>query len=545
MAKRATTRHACTTCREKRRKVSPQPFHQGPIPTILTSSNYSSHICTLLHPPIPANSLPQCDGNTPCSACEARGQDCAYADKSWKSKGSLRSEIDQLRRNQRDNDLIMAALRSTDRWAETLQSLQRGDSISTITRRMSSAPAGMPAMEREDDWGRDAVAEDDDQEIDDAATTASSAAQTSEAFKISLEEPARRPKRPFGSIATGSSSADQTSGSFSPLFGQSVSSPSESAATSIPAQSEQAQSTPSAVSDPSSGFSDPMSGEISFVRGLSDLSFMQRHLELYLHWECPLFAMVDKEAFTRDFVAGGDKYCSPALVAAILALATSLRDGESGSESMSSGYSAATFACAARRLLRESTEAHALTKVQALALLSLREVSEGHLHEARTMATKCFEHIIPLCAAEMGPNKEGRYDTTALATTFNGVISLARMITITACQLPQSASASSSGSNDDYKSPMDSHPPPLANTDALAHWSQLARKQGYPPAEASLLFQLTELVYSCLAYVHRSPPAARQQAVVYAYQKCLAWYSNTIATMEPETACTPSVLFMQ
>jgi hypothetical protein len=532
MARRATVRHACTTCREKRRKVRSSHLQFPSSSNIIASATSN----------LPAADFRQCDGKSPCSACEARQQECRFADPSWKSKGSLRSEIDELRRKQRNNEAIIDALKSPHRWQNTLQSLQRGDSVDTITRRMSDVSSSATKLNGKAAFTvvEDAAGEDEEDDDDDF-----------DQMRRSLDEAGLRqfnasPR--WGAASVANSITDRISEPMSPLFSQSVASPTESTTVGTSIPSEKARSTSQGRSPFSAASS--TSGE-SFVRKLSDLSFMERRLNLFLHWECPLFAMVEKDAFIRDFVSGGTTYCSSALVSAVLALATPLCDEDDEAESMSAAHSAERFAKAARKLLRDEPDPNSLTTVQTLGLLALREASKGNLSEARAMVNQCFELIMSICAAEVSHTAKPRYDKDVVSTIFSGITSLARTITVTACQLPTAPSSPSSAASPtsadvrEYKSPMDAHPPPLQSPEMMTHWSQLARKRAYPRAEAAMLFQLTELVYSCLAYVHRSPIAARQQAVVYAYQRCLAWYSNTIATMGPETTCTPSVLFMQ
>jgi Zn(2)-Cys(6) binuclear cluster domain-containing protein len=68
----------------------------------------------------------QCDGNTPCSHCRAHQKDCVYEKSDQRTKSSLRSEVDSLRRNLHTSEAIINALRHSQHRDRIVQQLQGG-----------------------------------------------------------------------------------------------------------------------------------------------------------------------------------------------------------------------------------------------------------------------------------------------------------------------------------------------------------------------------------------------------------------------------------
>lgn len=110
----------------------------------------------------------------------------------------------------------------------------------------------------------------------------------------------------------------------------------------------------------------------------SDTSIVQRLLALYFCWEYPLFATVSKEHFLKDFSEGNGRYCSPTLVNALLALGYCF-----SSQQIGTGIVQASFPTGdqyfeeSQRLFNAEADHHSLTTVQALGIMSLRELSCG------------------------------------------------------------------------------------------------------------------------------------------------------------------------
>ncbi|KAL8407394.1 hypothetical protein RB594_006289 [Gaeumannomyces avenae] len=90
----------------------------------------------------------KCDGLRPCSRCKAQKDvECVYEVPLRQSKEDLRAEIDQLRRQQQNNESILSALAEPSRWEEVLQRLRSGQSVESISEWLGGTlPSGGGAM---------------------------------------------------------------------------------------------------------------------------------------------------------------------------------------------------------------------------------------------------------------------------------------------------------------------------------------------------------------------------------------------------------------
>lgn len=90
---RVCTREACETCREKKSK---------------------------------------CDGEQPCSRCEARGIECHYQVRNHRSKRSLRNELNALKEKQRLQETLLSALQDPQRRDAALRLLETDDPMAGV-----------------------------------------------------------------------------------------------------------------------------------------------------------------------------------------------------------------------------------------------------------------------------------------------------------------------------------------------------------------------------------------------------------------------------
>jgi hypothetical protein len=100
-------------------------------------------------------------------------------------------------------------------------------------------------------------------------------------------------------------------------------------------------------------------------------------LAMYFCWEYPTFASLSKEHFMHDFDAGTQRFCSPLLVNALLALGARSSDAPEARKTPTDPRSAGEhFFEEAKRLLGID-EVPTLPTIQALGLMSLRQASCG------------------------------------------------------------------------------------------------------------------------------------------------------------------------
>lgn len=142
----------------------------------------------------------------------------------------------------------------------------------------------------------------------------------------------------------------------------------------------------------------------------ADTNLVHHLLGLYFCWEYPIFASLSKEAFMGDFHHGNHQFCSSILVNALLALGCcwSARSMIRAymNESASPGD---LFFDEAKRQLDLETNHRSLTTVQALGIMSMREISCGRDLEGRYYS----EQSIRL-AIEMGLHREYIRDGASL-----------------------------------------------------------------------------------------------------------------------------------
>jgi hypothetical protein len=108
-----------------------------------------------------------------------------------------------------------------------------------------------------------------------------------------------------------------------------------------------------------------------------DIRLVEHLMALYFCWEYPTFASLSKEHFIADFRAGMPRYCSSLLVNAMLALGCRFSDlPESRADPSDPATSGDHFFAEAKRLLAEDDHS-SLTTIQAIGLMSIREISFG------------------------------------------------------------------------------------------------------------------------------------------------------------------------
>lgn len=134
----------------------------------------------------------------------------------------------------------------------------------------------------------------------------------------------------------------------------------------------------------------------------SNSALIDHILALYFCWEYPTFASFSKEHFIQDFRVGITKYCSSLLVNAILAVGCRFSNHpEARQDANDSSTTGNHFFAEAMRLLELENNKHALTTIQALGLLSLREASCGRSNESIFFSNQSIR-----LAIEIGLHKE-------------------------------------------------------------------------------------------------------------------------------------------
>lgn len=156
----------------------------------------------------------------------------------------------------------------------------------------------------------------------------------------------------------------------------------------------------------------------------SDNTLVQHLLALYFCWEYPTFASLSKEHFLQDFQEGRNRYCSPILVNALLALGCRFSTQPMSRANPNDPYTSGDhFFKESLRLFSQETDHHSLTTIQALGIMSIREASCGRDSESWYYAGQSIR-----LAIEMGLHRimdEGDEDELAVqSATFWGAFAL-------------------------------------------------------------------------------------------------------------------------
>lgn len=162
----------------------------------------------------------------------------------------------------------------------------------------------------------------------------------------------------------------------------------------------------------------------SWTNITNDINLVLHLLGLYFCWEYPTFASLSKEHFLRDFQDGRQRYCSPILVNALLALGCRFSTKPMTRADPDDPYTSGDhFFKESQRLFYLEHDHHSLTTIQALGIMSIREASCGRDSESWYYAGQSVR-----LAIEMGLHRlhdRGDEDEVAVqAATFWGAFAL-------------------------------------------------------------------------------------------------------------------------
>ncbi|KAG9500458.1 hypothetical protein J7337_008937 [Fusarium musae] len=377
----------------------------------------------------------KCDGKKPCGRCRAqKDAECVYEIPVRQSKENLRTEIETLRQKQRSSDQVFAALVRPELWEEVLTRLRGGQPIETISEWLASAPRP----------GERSIP----------------------SFPSRSEGPTMGPTPGFpgGSLGTlaaislGANHQQSQQSSMRPEMGQhspwqsSFSQTGSTRSNSHPDvmnwQTDMRGPPQNRVGSWAEGMNpDQISDGLPRYRGVEqilsplnepglrtptstwtvitgDSVLVQHLLALYFCWEYPTFASLSKEHFLQDFQEGRNRYCSPILVNALLALGCRFSTQPMSRANPNDPYTSGDhFFKESLRLFAQETDHHSLTTIQALGIMSIREASCGRDSESWYYAGQSIR-----LAIEMGLHRimdEGDEDELAVqSATFWGAFAL-------------------------------------------------------------------------------------------------------------------------
>ncbi|UNI15340.1 hypothetical protein JDV02_001880 [Purpureocillium takamizusanense] len=284
---------------------------------------------------------------------------------------------------------------------------------------------------------------------------------------------------------------------------------------------------------------------------------VRKLLESLLTWDYLPFCLVCKEPFLHDYTTGNSRYCSSALVNALLALAIRTvnldehqrqqQDGRENFASMPNSPDDLALFEEAEALVKGGAHSLTLPDIQALGILSIYHLSCGHEADAAVQAEVFAASMTTLCLQESPMGTQEKQYARVLAMAYCGSISLKRILKLTAIR---HAGQYANVLQDDgivLDQSCGSGTPCLVecNTHEIpdAHISQLYNLQLIP----AKIFQLTEWVYKMVASSRMRDPATYVGAsqVMAVYTRCLDWYQSLFALLKKGSSNSPFGLFIQ
>ncbi|CAJ0544642.1 Ff.00g037190.m01.CDS01 [Fusarium sp. VM40] len=373
----------------------------------------------------------KCDGKRPCGRCRAQKDvECVYEIPVRQSKENLRTEIETLRQKQRSSDQVFAALVRPELWEEVLRRIRGGQSIDSISEWLASAshPGGGQISSYSN--------RPEGPTMGPVPAYPGGGLGTLAAMSLGVNQVPQQPMRgemgqhsPWHS-SFHSQTGSTRSNSHPDIMNWTLHNRAGSWAEGMP---------PEQISDGLprlrgvekilSPLNEPelRKSAATWTAITSDSSLVQHLLALYFCWEYPTFASLSKEHFLQDFRDARNRYCSPILVNALLALGCRFSTQPMSRANPNDPYTSGDhFFKEALRLFAQETDHHTLTTIQALGIMSIREASCGRDSESWYYAGQSIR-----LAIEMGLHRimdEGDEDELAVqAATFWGAFALDHM----------------------------------------------------------------------------------------------------------------------
>nr|CAD79658.1 related to nitrate assimilation regulatory protein nirA [Neurospora crassa] len=348
----------------------------------------------------------KCDGEKPCARCKYQNTECVYEVPVRQSKDTLRNEIEQLRREQRNNEHVINALRRTDKWDGVLQRLRNGQSIDMISSWLEGTlPSGggtLPSIDR-------------------------LVGSAPGAFNFSGD-----PAGSYGGAIPGLAPISRFPGQGLP--GQHPTTGPHQLAEFQPSQYQLVQGHPVLATEALHSRAPPT----TWTTITSDDGLVQHLLALYFCWEYPTFASLSKEHFLKDFMDGRPRFCSSLLVNALLALGCRFSSQPSTRANPNDPYSSGDhFFKECQRLFYQEENHHTLTTIQALGIMSIREASCGRDSESWYYAGQSIRLAIEMGLHRVQDDGKDCDESAVQAATFWGAFALDHAWSLATGSLPQ------------------------------------------------------------------------------------------------------------
>ncbi|XP_044714520.1 uncharacterized protein HRG_11908 [Hirsutella rhossiliensis] len=423
------------------------------------------------------------DGQAPCKRCDEAGEGRVYDHPRRKSKDDLRAEIDSLRRYNEEHDRLLRAICSIND-VEELAHLN----------------------------GENGRGSSDGGEQESSAGSSSSILDEA----VCPHCLSRLPSPTMHRSASGSSDLSTLT------------------------EAPKATSTPALAApvSPSLPFDDASHAQTDrWTCAGCTVASVRQILDALLTWDYLPFCLMCKDPFFRDYCSGSSRYCSSALVNALIALATQVVH-EISDEAESPGLASSAEANHFRQGRGHYPQNRPLgqpPRYTGHRDSSLYQITCGREAEAQALADSFAARIVNLCPQEplMGSEAENM-PKFGLLPYF---VSTGQVFTMsTSCKLQDDSiflDQSACGAEYLFGGQCGSGTTP--DPALKARGSQLRNLQLIP----ARVFQLTEWVYKLLSSATHTPNGRFDTAEVMAvYTECLDWYEGFFSYPKP-AAVTP------
>ncbi|KAG8161184.1 hypothetical protein KVR01_009448 [Diaporthe batatas] len=506
----------------------------------------------------------KCDGQQPCSRCASQKDvECHYEVPVRQSKENLRNEIEYLRRQQASNESVISALSQNVQWEEVLRRLRSGQSVEAISdwlgTQMSSGAGPMPSFGQPSGSGSNltgvatfagASASSYTPGLANMALSAATVSPTSTVHPLSARQDMDTSSQ-WSLYSAASQAHTNRSNSQSDAMHWSRSGPPQTRVGSWVADNL----SPLQHSQPSDGgyhgLSQVLTPDMPPPSGLpttwtevsSDRSLVQHLLALYFCWEYPTFASLSKEHFLKDFHHGRQRYCSPILVNALLALGCRFSTQPSTLANPDDPYSSGDhFFKESLRLFFLEDNHHSLTTIQALGIMSIREASCGRDSESWYYAGQSIRLAVEMGLHRVSDDSGDSDEVAVQAATFWGAFALDHAWSLATGSLPQTSCFP--------------HLPPkpaimpdieasvwIPYTDNGAPLQRSCEQPSNVRSVYKCFCELSELVHASLYILHTPGRPVTGPDLLSIYNQFIDWYDTVPVALKLGHNFTPAVLF--
>ncbi|KXX72886.1 Nitrogen assimilation transcription factor nit-4 [Madurella mycetomatis] len=498
----------------------------------------------------------KCDGQKPCGRCKSQKDvECIYEIPVRQSKDTLRHEIEQLRRQQHNNDQVLAALVRPDLWEEVLARLRNGQSAESISKwlgtTLSSGDGTLPPISRlfsPSGSGHSAVA---------GYGPGAHGAFASVAPGLNNSAESATGRQPH-SIGQDEDQQSPWGGQFS---SRSHSTPTGSHPGSmnwnpevvrVPPQSRVGSWLESEVgSQRARGMDQVLAPHIppmqvpaeTWTTITSDPALVQHLLALYFCWEYPTFASLSKEHFLKDFMEGRARFCSSILVNALLALGCRFSSQPNTRANPNDPHTSGDhFFKESQRLFYQEENHHTLTTIQALGIMSIREASCGRDSESWYYAGQSIRLAIEMGLHRLQDDGKDDDESAVQAATFWGAFALDHAWSLATGSLPQSSCfprlPPKPAIIDDIEASLW-----IPYTDDGAPLQRSCEQPSNVRSVYKCFCELSELVHQSLYMLHSPGKPLSSRDLLNVYTQYLNWYDRIPEVLRLGHNFTPAVLF--